>query len=548
MENLNQAIRAWQDVIGSHNVITEATALNAAQTATFMTTSTIPAMLRPADRREVQACVQVANRYKIPIYPISRGKNWGYGSRTPVQSGCVMLDLGRLNQIIDFNEELGYITLEPGVTQQQVYEYLRDRHSNLYMGMTGSVPDSSVIGNAIERGVGKGSYGDRFDHVCGMEVILPTGECIHTGFGRFANAKATPVHRWGVGPFCDGLFTQSNLGIVTQMTFWLLPQPAFFQLCWYTLEDDTKLETLIDTLRNLMLKQIIQPTFVISNDYRMFSYMQQYPWDATAGQTPLPFDLRQSLRQKWDTGAWYGELALTAPTGEQGQITQHLLKQALAGQANQMFFLDDTIAQLPMEALQQLYPGVDVNGLLHWYKFDPQRGIPTKGALGMAYWRKQTPQPQISDLDQDRCGLFWCAPTLPAHGRTVCEVLQLIDNIVQQHGFEPSIGLNFISARSLYITIAIVYDRESPGEDERALACYQTLMQQLTQSGHLPYRISNHSMNSLPLAQDDYGKLLSTLKQALDPNDILAPGHYDFRNDWPNSTKPDSTKKEQMKW
>jgi 4-cresol dehydrogenase (hydroxylating) len=39
-------------------------------------------------------------------------------------------------------------------------------------------------------------------------------------------------------------------------------------------------------------------------------------------------------------------------------------------------------------------------------------------------------------------------------------------------------------------------------------------------------------MNSLPPAQDDYGKLMSVLKQGLDPNNILAPGRYDFQGDW----------------
>jgi 4-cresol dehydrogenase (hydroxylating) len=55
------------------------------------------------------------------------------------------------------------------------------------------------------------------------------------------------------------------------------------------------------------------------------------------------------------------------------------------------------------------------------------------------------------------------------------------------------------------------------------------------QAGYLPYRLGIQSMNSLPPAQDDYGKLISTLKHGLDPNNILAPGRYDFRSDWPDT-------------
>ena len=44
---------------------------------------------------------------------------------------------------------------------------------------------------------------------------MPTGECIDTGFSRFDGAKTGPLSRWGVGPSLDGLFSQSNFGIVT---------------------------------------------------------------------------------------------------------------------------------------------------------------------------------------------------------------------------------------------------------------------------------------------------------------------------------------------
>ena len=70
------------------------------------------AVLRPGTREEVQTCVRVANRARVPLYPISSGRNWGYGSRAPV-SDAVLLDLSRLNRIREFNEQLAYVTVEP---------------------------------------------------------------------------------------------------------------------------------------------------------------------------------------------------------------------------------------------------------------------------------------------------------------------------------------------------------------------------------------------------------------------------------------------------
>src|SRR4030095_17003422 len=141
---------------------------------------------------------------------------WGYGSRVPAGDG-VLLDLGRLNRIVAFDEDLAYVTIEPGVTQGQLYEFLRERGSRLWMDATGASPDCSIIGNTMERGFGHTPMGDHCNNVCAFEVVLPTGECVQTGFGRFAEAKAGALGRWGLGPSLDGLFSQSNLGLVTSL-------------------------------------------------------------------------------------------------------------------------------------------------------------------------------------------------------------------------------------------------------------------------------------------------------------------------------------------
>lgn len=533
MQKLTSALQAWQRLLGPEYVITDDKRLVKAQTATFATTHQIPAILRPGDRAEVQACVQVANQYKTPIYPISKGKNWGYGSQVPAQDGSVILDLSRLNHIVDYNEELAYVTVEPGVTQQQLYDFLQESQSNLFMSATGGPSDSSLIGNTIERGVGKGPHGDRFSHVCGFEVVLPTGEWIHTGLGRFADAKAAPSHRWGVGPYLDGLFTQSNLGIVTQMTFWLLPKPQHFQIFWYTLQDEEQLGPLIDRLRELMLSGLLQTPSLISNDYRTISYGQRYPWAETAGQTPLPTVDRARLREKWDTGLWFGEGALYSLSPEHGQLTRQLIRQALEPTVTALYFFDEAMAQLPRSTLEQQFPGFDIDELMAWYGQNLQLGVPTEMAITMAYWRKQTEIPQEMDPDRDGCGFLWCAPVVPFVRHLLREALTIIEETIWAYGFEPSVALNCITARSVYITAAIIYDRTTAGQDQQAFACYKTLMQKLTTAGYFPYRLGIQSMDQLPPTRDDTGKLLKALKEALDPNDILAPGRYDFRQDWP---------------
>ena len=52
------------------------------------------------------------------------------------------------------------------------------------------------------------------------------------------------------------------------------------------------------------------------------------------------------------------------------------------------------------------------------------------------------------------------------------ESVAIVEETCQAHGYEPSMALNCINARNIYVTAAIIYDREVAGEDERAMACY----------------------------------------------------------------------------
>jgi 4-cresol dehydrogenase (hydroxylating) len=531
MGDLTRTLEAWQHILGKEHVITDEAERLAAETTTYATTQHIPAIIRPANRSEVQECVRIANQYKTPIYPISTGKNWGLGSRVPVQDGCIIMDLGRLNRIVDYNEELAYITVEPGVTQQQAYEFLLEQKSSLWLNTTGSSPHSSLIGNTVDRGAAKNPYRDRFAHVCGFEVVLPTGECIHTGFGRFANAKAAKVNRWGVGPALDGIFTQSNLGIVTQMTMWLIPEPAFFQIFELTLNDDTRLEKLVDALRQLKLTGL-RTSFVIGNDMRRISSRRQYPWAEMQGQTPLSSEMQQTLRAQHKIALWSGRGALYSASLEHGLAERQLLENTLGTIVDTLHFFDPMMDKIPSDELASQYPNLNIKRLQSAFRKGSLQGVPTRGGLPIPYWRKHT-RSATMDIDADDCGFLWCLPAVPTKGQHVREAVTIIEETLRKYQFESNMALNIIDERNIYITCAIIYDRTIEKEDERAMACSDEMHQRLATAGYLPYRLGIHNMNALPPAQDDYGFLLSQLKQALDPNNILAPGRYDFRAEWP---------------
>jgi len=526
--NWETALQEFAGVLGGENVIVAADALRAAETGTFGTHHSIPAILRPADRREVQECVRVANRCRLPLYPVSSGKNWGYGSRVPASDGCLLLDLGRMNRILDFSEKLAYVTVEPGVTQAQLYAFLLEHRSGLWMDSTGASPECSLIGNAVERGFGHTPYGDHFANTCGLEVVLPTGDCIDTGFSRFPSAQTSALYRWGVGPSLDGIFSQSNLGIVTRMSMWLMPAPEYFQAYYFRCESADGLPALIDALRPLRLSGTIRSASHIANDYKVLSALEQYPWQETGGKTPLEGALMEKFRRQLKIGAWNGSGALY---GTKGQVREarRLLRQALHGVATRLQFLDDRMLHLASMFARpyQLVSGWNLNRMLAVLKpvYGLMKGIPTDHPLASTYWRKRTPPPAQMDPDRDGCGLLWCSPVAPAEGVHAARLTALSSELLLRHGFEPSISLTMITDRTLACIISIAYDREAAGEDAKAMNCYHELLQMLAQEGYPSYRLSIGAMNAVP-GQASYSGVLQTLKAALDPNGILAPGRY----------------------
>src|SRR6185295_14569514 len=81
------------------------------------------AALAPGSVDEVQALVRLANEYRTPLWPVSRGKNLGYGANAPRMPGTIVLDLGRMNRILDVDAALGFCVLEPGVGFFDLYEH-----------------------------------------------------------------------------------------------------------------------------------------------------------------------------------------------------------------------------------------------------------------------------------------------------------------------------------------------------------------------------------------------------------------------------------------
>ncbi|KAH2152128.1 hypothetical protein KXW33_002432 [Aspergillus fumigatus] len=169
------------------------------------------AVVYPGSTEEVQKIVHWANKHVIPLHPISMGRNFGYGGAAPWVRGAVVVDLGkRMNRILDINPEDCTCLVEPGVSYYALYEEIQRRgYKHLWI----DVPDlggGSVLGNALDHGVGYTPYGDHWAMHSGLEVVTPTGEVVRTGMGALPGNNTWQVFPYGFGPVIEHVWPRDS--------------------------------------------------------------------------------------------------------------------------------------------------------------------------------------------------------------------------------------------------------------------------------------------------------------------------------------------------
>ncbi|WGS87157.1 FAD-binding protein [Methylomonas sp. UP202] len=535
-QNVIELLDKIRDSIGADYVIDSTNTLKALETATFKTNQRILAIVHPGNVPELQKCLEFANEYKVSVHPISTGRNIGYGSSVPTQDNSILLSLSRLNSILDYNDSLGFVTIEPGVTQGQLYDFLKANGGKFWMDATGGPLNHSIIGNILERGWGHTPYGDHFDNACGMEVVLPSGELIRTGHGQFENAKATSVYRWGIGPYVDGLFTQSNFGIITKLTVWLMPTPSYFQAFYFSSKNYGDLPIIIDTLRPLFLDGTIKSAMHIANDYKVLASFQRYPLKSVKGVTPLPLSELEKLAKAWDFGAWNGAGAIYGSRKEVA-LARAKIKSALRNSPiKKLRFLDDTDIKIAtkFQGVLKKVLRLDVPEMLKILDpvYNLTKGVPSNAFLESVYWRKTHSENQTPlTPEKDGCGLIWISPMAPALGQCADEMWRIINSVFIKYSFEPAVSITMLTGRAMDAIISITYDRDIPGEDDRAMSCHDEVLKDLTVKGYIPYRAGLQTLGKFPVANPSYINFLQALKNAIDPNNILAPGKLGLLNE-----------------
>ena len=93
-----------------------------------------------------------------------------------------------------------------------------------------------------------------------------------------------------------------------------------------------------------------------------------------------------------------------------------------------------------------------------------------------------------------------------------------------RHGCEPLITLSSLSERCFGSSIPILFDKASDAEAART--CHLELLEEGRKAGFFLYRVSTDAMDWLMQQAPEQWNLVASLKRALDPDNLIAPGRY----------------------
>lgn len=493
---------------------------------------------RPASVEEVRDCVRQAAQQHLPLYPISTGRNWGYGSSAPPQSGGVLLDLSAMNCIRNagqISQANPVALIEPGVTQRQLQQFLSESHPRLSFNVTGSSVDTSILGNALDRGVGY--LGPRREDVFGLEVVTGRAELLYTGFRRLGEASPLAhTHPYGLGPMLDGLFFQGNLGVVTSACFKLLPKPERSVAVSLALRDASRLSEFLDGLAVLKRLGVMGGVTHVGNRARtqasMMSGISEYLRLSCGLEGPA---LAAAADAALATVAPFEWTSLGGIMGSAAQVRAAVAEvKRVLGPLARLTVVDDAKLAAGLRVLHPLrrvWPWARANAAAI-SAIQPLQGLadgrPTDAAISNLLWRYGDPGMAARDLDASRCGLIFVNPALPMDGRAVVAIVNGMKSVAADHGHELYLTLNIETTTSLVAVANLLFDREDAEAVGNAQRCALALWKYLRAQGLEVYRARADMMGDIVDANDPFWRKVWDLKAVFDPSNIIAPGRYNL--------------------
>ena len=500
--------------------------------------------------KEIVKIIELAKCYGFAIHPYSRGANLGYGGKEPYAPNCVGLDLSAFKKISNYKKSSGHITVEPGVSQEAISEFLIKNGGIHVHDTTGAPKFASVVGNYLERGFGHTPLAEHAKNILHAEIITPNhkGEqpshFVTSTDGTSFEINGKMLFRtYSIGPDLTGLVIQNNVAIVTSLTIKLLKKPDCFVAYFIPFKKDD-IEQMIDTCALLRKQNTIHSAAHIGNNMKTLQLLAvEFPELIKS----YSYDELDKLIHKFGLDDWTLSGGMY---GTQNQVKAHIkdLKTAMKNLGVKPLFIDEKKLRFIKKTLS-LSPSLNKalvknlitsdsgilrkvgaklalrKSLLELCKI--KQGIPSNEFLRTIYWRNlHKLKDSVPNPSKDKVGLLWGAPCSEISSKDFKLITSFMNETCKKYDFESPISVTLINERTMECVLSLSWDRNKQEEEQQALACYKELMLKCASMGFLQYRmstLSNHFLNRqhLPLPIE-----LPELKSCFDPCNVISPSKY----------------------
>ena len=459
------------------------------------------AVVFPSCTAEVQAIVRLANEHRIPVVPRSSPVGL-HGAGIPHQRG-ILIDLKRMNQIIEIDERNWYAVIEPGVGFLDLHRELESRGFRPAKPFL-DPPSASVVSSYMERNpsvtAADFTYGG--DHVISYTVVSPTGETFTVGHPPLENTPASAPDGPGLNFYRIFQGAQGTLGIVTRMIVRVLPVPkrqkVFFFPC-------SSLPRTVEVIRRVQKYELGLECFA----------MNRLNWSAMA------LEESTGRRELLEKGEYIGNRIAVA--WDSAQITQFdELKKSLPAWGVAICL--SAVGPIPDEKIA--YQEIDLREVAAKIGAEFQAEVEGVDAftqlIGDELGLSRRMQKRFGYKGSCRQIFFFAKPD------RVEEFYALAADICEKHHYPyEEIGFYLLPmerARAFYCSIDLHLCPEDPEESRRIEVLYDRLSEKLIQEGAFFDRPYGKWARSVYSRSGAYASYLKKIKRSIDPNDIMNPG------------------------
>jgi len=453
-------------------------------------------VVRPGTSEEVANILSLANETGIKIIPRGGGADLTGGAK-PIGNGGVVIDLTRMNSILDIDEENLIVTTEAGISWSELCEQLSKVGIGYYTGTTGPGSGfSATIGGGLSNnsvgGGGAAMYGAVTEQCVGLEVALPTGELIYTGSkaNTFCNK---PFTRFGLGPDYSGLFLGDVglHGIKTKASFRLYPIPEYAAYNTYEIRNTSEIKEYVKAT-NLMMKW--QNSKVPIHDF--YYYTRKY----------AAYLKGVRLVQGWANQKIKGSVIFYTTVGNTQKELDHRVER-IEKMAKEM-------------EIRELGPSVEEGNLAKWFYNENGRW-----QWAHIYWGLVGP-------DTTSCGTCLKCRTnqLPQYVELYEEFNKINSKKLLSLGNASADFVVFgVYPNYLDVTggLSFTTNRENRALQEELWKDLLTM--QIKELGAVHYwmgEIIGRVLVDSGALTEEYYNFMVTIKKALDPNGVMSPGKF----------------------